>query len=743
MGDDAEAAPAAAAPDEVEMPEEPQAPAAEDAAAPAADEDAAAPGADEDAAAPGAEDAAVPAADEDAAAPAEEDAAMPAAEDAAAPAAEASAAPAAEDTVEPAAEDGAAPAAEDSATPVAEDTVEPAAEDTVEPAAREGAATEEGGEAEAGGSHEGEVAPSNDGADDAGTSEVAPAETAQGAAMPAGAGREGAVEGAEGDASAEGEGGSGAGAAATAEDAAPTADEGAAGADAGAPAPAASAGDGAAAAVENAEAGEGAAVLESAAGAEEAENTTEEGNAAAGEGESAGGAQGAAATAEDGAGAEGATATGDSPGGVVGDEDAKDGADAATLDAGGTEALVGGSDGSNRSEIEGCDEDDEAIAAEQHTALDDLDEEAVVFDAEADDLTLAETAVSELENRERELRGINAALQRRVAAALQSRSPSGRAIGGGAAAERGARGGGGGGINSPDRDATTRYSSGLQMWIDAKEELGTAQEDATAFEADLRARLVEREETSARAAESFRALKMEVARAAEDSRTGKGIPERTLRSFELQDAEKEQEVQRVRLKNIQLRAQLRKLEGALRQKEELVDGLHLIDFEQLKIENQSLAEKIVERNEELLKLRKKTTSTVQVLTHKKEKLQFVQRESEVLARALERLEKELAGKRDELQRAKRRRDKLRTDNAMLRAQNGKVTSVALLNDMDVQSGKRDELLVSLKQKRREQAAAARSLANAQGDYEARAAQVDAVANAGRATNAGMRAGFSP
>ena len=57
--------------------------------------------------------------------------------------------------------------------------------------------------------------------------------------------------------------------------------------------------------------------------------------------------------------------------------------------------------------------------------------------------------------------------------------------------------------------------------------------------------------------------------------------------------------------------------------------LHMIDFEQLKIENQSLNEKIEERNEELLKLRKKTTSTVQVLTHLKEKLQFIQAENQV------------------------------------------------------------------------------------------------------------------
>jgi len=38
----------------------------------------------------------------------------------------------------------------------------------------------------------------------------------------------------------------------------------------------------------------------------------------------------------------------------------------------------------------------------------------------------------------------------------------------------------------------------------------------------------------------------------------------------------------------------------------------MIDFEQLKIENQTLNEKIEERNEELSKLKRKKTITVQV-----------------------------------------------------------------------------------------------------------------------------------
>ena len=60
---------------------------------------------------------------------------------------------------------------------------------------------------------------------------------------------------------------------------------------------------------------------------------------------------------------------------------------------------------------------------------------------------------------------------------------------------------------------------------------------------------------------------------------------------------KEAEVVNVRLENIKLRNKLRKKEMALKSKEELAEGLHLIDFEQLKIENQTYNEKIEERNE--------------------------------------------------------------------------------------------------------------------------------------------------
>lgn len=65
----------------------------------------------------------------------------------------------------------------------------------------------------------------------------------------------------------------------------------------------------------------------------------------------------------------------------------------------------------------------------------------------------------------------------------------------------------------------------------------------------------------------------------------------------LNELKKEEEVKQVRLENIKLKNRLKKREQQLKAKEELAEGLHLIDFEQLKIENQTYNEKIEERNE--------------------------------------------------------------------------------------------------------------------------------------------------
>merc|ERR1712196_486705 len=143
-------------------------------------------------------------------------------------------------------------------------------------------------------------------------------------------------------------------------------------------------------------------------------------------------------------------------------------------------------------------------------------------------------------------------------------------------------------------------------------------------------------------------FKREISRCAENSRTGKPIPKKIIKQFEETERAKDVEVENVRLKSIHLKTQLRKLEVRLKDKEQLAEGLHLIDFEQLKIENQTLNEKIEERNEELHRLRKKNTANVQVLTHIKEKLQFIENRNGDFRRQLSDLDRALSVERDRL-----------------------------------------------------------------------------------------------
>lgn len=82
---------------------------------------------------------------------------------------------------------------------------------------------------------------------------------------------------------------------------------------------------------------------------------------------------------------------------------------------------------------------------------------------------------------------------------------------------------------------------------------------------------------------------------------------------------------------------------------------------------------------------------LQVLTHLKEKLQFVQKENEVLQAELEDLDGDLAGKRDQLNKEKLDRDMFRIENARIKAQSGIVTNPNLLDDMEIQKERRDVL----------------------------------------------------
>ncbi|KAJ3226242.1 Coiled-coil domain-containing protein 96 [Clydaea vesicula] len=231
-------------------------------------------------------------------------------------------------------------------------------------------------------------------------------------------------------------------------------------------------------------------------------------------------------------------------------------------------------------------------------------------------------------------------------------------------------------------DQEKRYANCMSALLELGKEYEGNNSTNQANVNEYKLKLQERIDEAVSKSSEFTKFKRQTAIQAENSRTGKPIPVKLIDQLEGTEQRKEAEVVAVRLENIKLRNKLRRDEQLLRQKEELADGLHLIDFEQLKIENQTFNEKIEERNEELLKLRKKITNIVQVLTHVKEKLQFVQAENVELKSNLSELDTQVSKERDNLPTLKQQRDKLRMQNLNLKQKNGLLGNVPLLIDFE-------------------------------------------------------------
>uniref|UniRef100_A0A6U5BNP3 Cilia- and flagella-associated protein 263 n=2 Tax=Hemiselmis andersenii TaxID=464988 RepID=A0A6U5BNP3_HEMAN len=153
-----------------------------------------------------------------------------------------------------------------------------------------------------------------------------------------------------------------------------------------------------------------------------------------------------------------------------------------------------------------------------------------------------------------------------------------------------------------------------------------------------------------------------------NSAPGKPISEKVLHYLEDKLRTKDSVVDKLTLKNAALKQQILKLENQLQHKEEMGEVLHVIDFDQLKIENQQYLEKIEERNNELLKLKLTTGNIVQTLNASKKRLNRLMMESETLKRMI--LEKQALTKKvcEEIDSIEVEKVKVKKANAALHKQ---------------------------------------------------------------------------
>ncbi|GMH44755.1 hypothetical protein BSKO_12707 [Bryopsis sp. KO-2023] len=137
-------------------------------------------------------------------------------------------------------------------------------------------------------------------------------------------------------------------------------------------------------------------------------------------------------------------------------------------------------------------------------------------------------------------------------------------------------------------------------------------------------------------------FKRDIIMGADNPRSGKIVAEKLLRFWNDRLKSKDAQVEKLSLKNASLRQQISKLDQQLSHKEEMGEVLHVVDFDQLKIENQQYMSKIEEKNRALLSLKLTTSRTVQVLNNLKHQLISVVSHGESLRSEITEKEKQLS-----------------------------------------------------------------------------------------------------
>ena len=195
-----------------------------------------------------------------------------------------------------------------------------------------------------------------------------------------------------------------------------------------------------------------------------------------------------------------------------------------------------------------------------------------------------------------------------------------------------------------------------------------------------------------------------------ETRKGTKIPRAEIEYWLEREKLLEEQVRTLRIQSFTKSLEMNRLKKELKKMEDYFEGLHIIDFEQLKIENNTLTEKIEDRNEEIHKLKKKINDTVQILAHLQEKSKFVSSENEIKKSENDNLKKEIIEMKRKLTEKKEENDKKAFKQLNENKKIDQINSLPLKNyyrktlqhitELSVQIDQVSKLLLEYRQKRR-------------------------------------------
>eukprot|EP00818_Percolomonas_sp_WS_P005517 CAMPEP_0117438794 /NCGR_PEP_ID=MMETSP0759-20121206/2238_1 /TAXON_ID=63605 /ORGANISM="Percolomonas cosmopolitus, Strain WS" /LENGTH=439 /DNA_ID=CAMNT_0005230499 /DNA_START=1 /DNA_END=1320 /DNA_ORIENTATION=+ len=147
-------------------------------------------------------------------------------------------------------------------------------------------------------------------------------------------------------------------------------------------------------------------------------------------------------------------------------------------------------------------------------------------------------------------------------------------------------------------------------------------------------------------------------------RTQKVLAEKLVNFLDNELRQRDQLIDKYRLKNTAIKAQIKKLKQHLEHREEMGEILSKIDYDQLEIENEQMRRKISERNTELVQLTLQTGKTIQTLNALMDKLNrltqnanSLKRQIDVRENAVEQIKKEIVSvKKEKIQQEKKHKN---------------------------------------------------------------------------------------
>ncbi|KAF5277211.1 hypothetical protein FQR65_LT03917 [Abscondita terminalis] len=167
-----------------------------------------------------------------------------------------------------------------------------------------------------------------------------------------------------------------------------------------------------------------------------------------------------------------------------------------------------------------------------------------------------------------------------------------------------------------------------------------------------------------------------------NTKTGRPVSDKVVERLIRRQNEKMLEISKKRFFYIKLRNAVAEKKMAIHKLDTIGDNLHLIDYEQLKMENTSHSDKVEERDGEMVKLRAKCSGTMQCLAHVREKSAALQTDFVRLSTRFEEVKEELTESRERLNYVKQQRDNYRINITNIIDESGLLTKPHLLCDME-------------------------------------------------------------